>query len=233
MSGPAISRMSRSSARPPAPTPRRMRTACVVRRALGAPEPEIVRELRQILDGKFAELVDGGVFIEAAQERLGGWIDGAILLEGGPRPGASPGNELIGGDGKLSAYGGVHGGFPSWGGLGHRSAPDGANLASSRTGATGRWAETASVSRFSRALADRDGSERKTCSPASVFEHKKTARRRLINSRLYTRRRRRAGTSCPAAPAGLAAGWVGDARGGLVRCVMPDRRAMKPPIEPT
>src|SRR5262245_49157072 len=28
-------------------------------------------------------------------------------------------------------------------------------------------------------------------------------------------RRRRAGTSCPAAPAGLAAGWVGDARGGL------------------
>ena len=30
------------------------------------------------------------------------------------------------------------------------------------------------------------------------------------------RRRRRAGTSCPTAPAGLAAGWVGDARGGLV-----------------
>ena len=108
MSGPAISRMSRSSARPSAPTPRRMRTHCSSRRALGAPNPEIVREGGEVGDGQIAQLIDRGVLVETSQKGLGRRIDGAVGAEGGPGPRRCAGDELVGGRGKSPARGGVH-----------------------------------------------------------------------------------------------------------------------------
>ena len=70
--------------------------------------------------------------------------------------------------------------------------------------------------------------------PARGAGQRRSARRPIGAARLSFRlrnwRRRRTGTSCPTAPAGLAAGWVGDARGGLsLATAVP---LMKPPMSP-